>query len=341
MVGWVLGCHKSGTSLLCSILRNLSGAHREQPLGPDLPANLENPAGFHESASLVQVNERLLSWAGSSWDRPFVARPAWEDPNSLQLILGLRKSLSRHTTTVGWIDKDPRLCLTRDALSHLLLRDPAAIAVVRNPLAVAASLRRRSGFPLRKGAAIWMLYNLHLFNSHSPPPETVVLFDELVSPDEQVQMRVARNLAVFSASASGGMTTDAAIGSLAERALSELSTGQRADLVRSENRWPDRCDGALVDTLDDIWGSCRDIIRGDRHDELGSHLRNAWAMVSPILEPEVAIPLRGGFGHKVRKSVRSLRRRKSPRTRAGVLGRLTQTTRLLGSEGPNARGLFR
>lgn len=84
MAGWVLGCHRSGTSLLCSILRNLSSSHREQPLGPDLPANPENPAGFHESVSLVEVNERLLNWAGSAWDRPFVARPAWEAPGESQ-----------------------------------------------------------------------------------------------------------------------------------------------------------------------------------------------------------------------------------------------------------------
>ncbi len=333
MAGWVLGCHRSGTSLLCSILRTLSDAHREQPLGPDATradakspvevADLDNPTGFHESASLVEVNERLLSWAGCSWDRPFIARPAWEDPRSLRLIASLRSSLSSHTTNVGWIDKDPRLCLTRDAFRHLLLRDPAAIAVMRHPLAVAMSLHRRDGFSLRKGAAIWLLYNLHLFNSHSPPPDTVVLFDDLISADEQVRLRVARELAAFSAAASGE-TIDRSLDSLQDRALSEMGSRQRNDLIRSENYWRGDQQGSLIDTLEDIWLGSREIIRGDRHDQMASYLRNAWAAVSPILEPEVAIPLHESHEFDVKRGryVGALRRR---------AGRLTERYRLPGN----------
>lgn len=291
MTGWVLGCHRSGTSLLCSILRNLSHADHEQPLGPDLGANPANPAGHHESASLMEVNERLLGWAGCTWDRPFVARPAWEDPKSLEMIARLHSSLARHTTNVGWIDKDPRLCLTRDAFSHLLLRDPAAIAVMRHPLAVATSLHRRNGFSLRKGAAIWLLYNLHLFNSSCRPPEIVIPFDDLVSSDDQVQLRVARDLAAFSLTASGERQI-VSIGALEEQALSELNRALRKDLVRSDDYRRDDVDGTLADTLEDIWSGCREIIRSDAsHRTMASHLRSAWACLSPVLETEVAIPL--------------------------------------------------
>lgn len=296
MAGWVLGCHRSGTSLLSSVLRSLTGMHSEDLLGPDLDVHLANPTGFHESTALWRANEQLLSWAGSTWDRPFVARPAWEDPRSLLLISSLRESLANHTGHVGWIDKDPRLCLTRDAYSHLLLRDPAAIAIMRDPLAVTTSLYRRNGFSLRKGAAIWILYNLHLFNSHSRPPETVVLFGDLVSRDEQIQRRVAHDLAAFTSLVSPGEHDDTALRSLERQALVQLAEAQRSDLVRSENRWcgdhrHPGSNGDLEKKLTEMWIGCRDLIRGERHAEMGPYLRDVWASLAPVLEPEVAIPL--------------------------------------------------
>jgi hypothetical protein len=168
-----------------------------------------------------------------------------------------------------------------------------------------------------------LLYNLHLFNSHSGPPETVVLVDDLLSADEQVRLQVARELAAFSAAASG-VTFDRSLDSLQDRALSEMGGRQRNDLIRSENQWRDDRDGSLVDTLEDIWLGCREIVRGERHHQMALYLRNAWATVSPILEPEVAIPLHESHEFDVKKGryVGSLRRR---------AGRLTQRYRPLGS----------
>lgn len=332
MTAWVLGCHRSGTSLLCSVLRTLSSAHREQLLGPDMPANPANPAGYHESASLVEVNERLLGWAGCTWDRPFVARPAWAAPDSIALIARLRGSLSSHTGNVDWIDKDPRLCLTRDAFAYLLLlRDPDSIAIMRDPLAVATSLHRRNGFSFRKGAAIWLLYNLHLFNSHSRPPHTVLLFDDLVSTDKQVQLRVSRDLAGFSVAASSA-EPDTATAELEERALAELKALRRYELVRSGgNQWHDS-DSQLATTLEDLWVGCQAIVRGDSDQQMATYLRHAWATLSPTLEGEVAIPLheQQGFGERIARSLSSLRGRLPQPTPRGLAGGHTEFTRALG-----------
>ena len=284
-----MGCHRSGTSLLSGILRSLSAS--EQLLGSDMPPHLSNPVGHHESTALVTANNRLLAWAGASWDRPFVARPAWEDPNSIAMIGQLRKLVGAHQS-VGWIDKDPRLCLTRDAFAHLLLRDLPAVAVVRNPLAVATSLNRRDGFSLRKGAAIWLLYNMHLFNSHSRPPESIIFFDELVSEDEETQLKVARLLAEFLHVACPEFCAGNGTGAIEREVKSRLAEMSRADLIRSENRWRADHDSALVEMLDDIWSGCQAIIRDGANGRIDAFFRNAWATVSPILEPEVALPLR-------------------------------------------------
>ena len=164
-----------------------------------------------------------------------------------------------------------------------------------------------------------MLYNFHLFNRHSPPADTVMLFDDSMSADEQVRLRVAKELVAFSATASGE-TIDRSLDSLQDRAPSEMGGRQRNDLIRSENHWRGDQYGLLVDTLEDIWFGCREIIRGDRHDQMASHLRNAWATMSPILEPAVAIPLHESheFDVKIGRYVGSLRRR---------AGRLTELCR--------------
>lgn len=289
VAGWVLGCHRSGTSLLSSTLRSLAAEHGGPSLGPDVVDDVVYPTGLHESAALVGVNTQLLTWAGCTWHRPFVARPAWEDPASIALIARLRERLHEHAHSVGWIDKDPRLCLTRDALSHLLLKDLPSIAVIRNPISVATSLYRRDGFSLRKGAAIWMLYNLHLFNARSRPPDHIILFDELVSPDEQIKMRVAGILASFVRVTSGGIIENP--GSTEREAVEQLNKVRRQYLVRSEDRWHVDEDSSLARLLDDIWLGCRAMAHEDERQRVASLMRDAWATLSPILEPEVALPL--------------------------------------------------
>ena len=163
---FIVGCHRSGTSMLTGIARQLiqelgSSAIAEQEL---VGANAENPGGFFESQLLVQTSDNLLGLVNANWDRPFLAKPVWKNPQLLDALIPLREQFS-HYWQEPWIDKDPRVCLLWDAYSHILLRRPTGVLVVRNPLKVATSLGLRNGFSETKSAILWWLYNVHLLRS--------------------------------------------------------------------------------------------------------------------------------------------------------------------------------
>lgn len=127
-------------------------------------SNAENPSGFFESQLLVQTNEHLLGLVNASWDRPFLAVPAWQNPQLFEKLVALRERFSAYWQE-PWIDKDPRMCLLWGVYRHILLRDPVGVAVVRNPLSVAASLELRNNFTQTKSAIIWWLYYYHLLKA--------------------------------------------------------------------------------------------------------------------------------------------------------------------------------
>ncbi len=129
------------------------------------------------------LNEHLLSIAGASWHQPYLLRPDWEEKDTLAHLSSLRSRLDYHLSTQQWIDKDPRLCLTRDAVAHILLTDIPAIAILRHPVEVAQSLYLRNGFAPAKSLLIWLLYNYHLYNCSSSLPHYTLLHADLVSTD--------------------------------------------------------------------------------------------------------------------------------------------------------------
>src|SRR5580704_14938324 len=62
----VLGMHRSGTSALA---RALAFCRYALPTDLMAPQN-DNPKGFWEPVSVVQLNERILAALGAPWDRP-------------------------------------------------------------------------------------------------------------------------------------------------------------------------------------------------------------------------------------------------------------------------------
>jgi hypothetical protein len=125
-----------------------------------LPATFENSKGYFESRSLLQANDRILSFFECSWDFPWLGQPDFATAQSRAFLAGLRADLPIHTRDHFWIDKDPRLCLTSEAYRHVLLRQIPLIAIVRHPIEVAASLQARDGIPPDRGLALWAAYNL-------------------------------------------------------------------------------------------------------------------------------------------------------------------------------------
>ena len=174
---FVTGCHRSGTSLLASVLSQFVGVasdHTDQ-----MKPALDNPRGFHESNRLVSFNDSLLARLGCSWDQPPLLPPVWDQDPFLDHLTGQRKRFQDLALEDAWVAKDPRLCLTYPAYVHVLLRRIPLLAAIREPLAVAGSLFARNGFPVNAGLCIWFLYNHHLASSLAAD-EPVIAYQRLV-----------------------------------------------------------------------------------------------------------------------------------------------------------------
>ena len=147
--------------------------------GDQMQAALDNPAGFHESNRLVALNDELLAAIGCSWSRPPLLAPAWDRDPLLSRLAGERDRFRDLALEHGWLEKDPRLCLTYPAFLHLLLRRVPVIAAIRQPQAVAGSLFARNGLPLNAGLCLWFLYNHHLTDAMDAA-EPVIPYEHLL-----------------------------------------------------------------------------------------------------------------------------------------------------------------
>jgi hypothetical protein len=162
----ITGMHRSGTSMV-SRVANLIGLE----LGPArelVPPQPANPRGHWENELLTLFNDRLLSEFGGTWDAPPALENGWQTaPELAPLKRRARALLAARfagASLAGW--KDPRNSLL---LPFWQEAHPIAgtIFCLRQPGAVAASLRARNGFDSERSAELWILYVLG-WQLHAP-----------------------------------------------------------------------------------------------------------------------------------------------------------------------------
>lgn len=160
----VLGMHRSGTSLVASMLQGIG----LRLSGDLLEANEFNARGYFESRAVMELHDRILGVLGSAWNRPTTTAPFpdrwWESAP----IVPLREALVRlvHRETDGgetpWAVKDPRasrLLPLWNAVFEDLGIDAACVLSVRDPAQVAASLARRDGTARPSSDLLWLEHN--------------------------------------------------------------------------------------------------------------------------------------------------------------------------------------
>jgi len=144
---FILGPHRSGTSLVAGMINDL-GVN----LGEDFIAkNHENPKGFFEDEKIVNFNDRLLRYMNLSWDSlGFIWHEDFSSPRFDPYRAAAAKLLAGRFTGVAWAGlKDPRFCLLlpfwQRVVADVLGADTSYVLVVRDPLQCAASqaLRQR------------------------------------------------------------------------------------------------------------------------------------------------------------------------------------------------------
>lgn len=159
----IAGMHRSGTSTLAQILYRLG-----LDLGDakDLfAANEYNVDGYFEHKDFVAVNERILRTLGAGWDFPFGLEPGWHERPEIREIAEEAKPLMDGFGQPGmWGWKDPRTCLTLPFWLDLA-PDLRVVAALRNPLEVAASIRKRGASSMTMGLNLWRMYNQSLLDN--------------------------------------------------------------------------------------------------------------------------------------------------------------------------------
>lgn len=187
--------HRSGTSAVARGLQALSVY-----LGNDLyGAHPENPSGYFEDRSIVELDERVLKALGVRWDdvaplerRRFSGWRMWRLRSEARRYLR-RRFLSQPL----WGFKDPRtirlLPFWLRTLHECGVED-AYVLVIRNPSSIAASLFARQEMDLQTAQRLWLVYMVPFLDELAHKPLAVVDYDLLVADPRGQLARIARTL---------------------------------------------------------------------------------------------------------------------------------------------------
>ncbi|MCX6832191.1 MAG: hypothetical protein NT028_08685, partial [candidate division Zixibacteria bacterium] len=157
----VLGMHRSGISAVTGVL-NILGVD----FGPNLmPAQPDNPEGFQQHPDIVNIHDRILESLNIKWDdvAPFPDN-WWKNKVLRPLRNELRETIVRDfAESELWGINDPRMSrllpLWLSTFREVNCR-PHFVHIVRNPVEVSESLRKRQGFARRKSILLWMVHEL-------------------------------------------------------------------------------------------------------------------------------------------------------------------------------------
>ena len=192
----VLGAHRSGTSLMTRLI-NMMGAYFDAG-GSSIGFNDENPKGFWERRDVIAANDAILAEQQCSWESlsgwKMRATPAKKSLTAQQdTTTRMKNTILELDANRPWVMKDPRLCLTFPYWRpHLEV--PVVVAMMRDPLEVAVSLKARNHFSLAHGLAIWEYYNIGTINAMKDMPVVRVTHEQVLRDPYPTVERVYNEL---------------------------------------------------------------------------------------------------------------------------------------------------
>ncbi|KPA17445.1 hypothetical protein MHK_002369 [Candidatus Magnetomorum sp. HK-1] len=181
---FVIGMHRSGTSLVSGFLHQM-GIY----LGPDSQflKDKHNPKGYFESPFVKDINSAILNSLGFAWDNIGSFDPEVIHIKAKTFFYEKTNELFKKLNSFSnWGIKDPRICLLFN-LWKTRLKKPVCIFVVRHPLSVAKSIKKRNNYPLDFGLALWEKYTVLALNSIHNIPTIFVHFEKIqTNPSKEI-----------------------------------------------------------------------------------------------------------------------------------------------------------
>ncbi len=165
----ITGMHRSGTSLIASLIQEAGVNIGDQLIGPAKG----NPRGHFEDADFNLYHARLLRRFGLNFLAQNTSALGELTPEAIQEAMSLIEQRNGREVW-GW--KDPRTTLFLDVW-HTLLPRPCYLFIYRHPVEVVLSLFRRSeshdvevlANPLI-GLRVWQVYNESIINFYRHHP---------------------------------------------------------------------------------------------------------------------------------------------------------------------------
>ncbi|HEV7667401.1 MAG TPA: sulfotransferase [Thermoanaerobaculia bacterium] len=164
----ICGMHRSGTSLVASVLQKAGLS-----IGCDAPdPGLGNPRGHFEDPDFLALHEDMLAAAGESC---FSIGEDFAPPQGAEFVRRAQALIAERRNFHLWGWKDPRTCLFLD-FWEAMLPEARYLFLYRHPLDVALSLWRRNGdLELRedpwRAIRSWEIYNRRLLEFRDRNPE--------------------------------------------------------------------------------------------------------------------------------------------------------------------------
>lgn len=176
---FITGMHRSGTSLLANLL-NKASVYMGNP-DDLLPPNFDNRFGFYESKNFLDINEKVLHKLNSKWDTTEDInlnsdKSISEEKESAEEFL---KDLSEKHQYIGL--KDPRATLLLPFWSNVIKKNKIKVLfVIRNPLEIADSLKKRNSYSIDKSLGIWEVYTRKGLENNKKYDTLFVKYDEIL-----------------------------------------------------------------------------------------------------------------------------------------------------------------
>ncbi len=187
----VLGMHRSGTSAITRGLQALGVALGENLL----PSQPDNPKGFWEDADINTLNIELQAALGLYWHsfggmgRELVDRSQWEP--FVDRAVNLLQEKIAGTAIYGI--KDPRICRLLpfwQSIFQTIDVDACYVIVLRHPLSVAQSLKRRDGFEIEKCCYLWLEHMTLALLETQGKRRVVVDYDAMLAEPQAQLLRI-------------------------------------------------------------------------------------------------------------------------------------------------------